>query len=558
MKKIIFSIVAITAGLCMNLISISNATASVQVAVLPFNINSSSDLDFLKDGIQDMLSSRLSWGDKVIVIDKNSVNRTAESFNKFTGKSRALLIGAKLQADYIIYGSLTIFGESASIDAHITDIAGREPSITLFNQTSNMGQIIPEINNFATKINETVFQREIAASVQPAQSHGSQGPAPSFSYAPKSTFITKQAKTEKSRGFSVPNKSFIPVSSPHRQGNVDIWKSNFFNEIITGMDFGDVNNDGIPETILTFDHHIDIYKVVENRFVKISTIAKNRLNYYIGVDVGDINENGIPEIFVTSLAPDRTDITSMVLEFNGSKYVKLVNHSPWQYRIVDSYNSAPVLIGQKMGFKKESLFSAPVFIMDWTGKTYAPGEQILDKKKANILGSAYGDLQGDGDKNFIAFNPDDYISVFENKRRSVWTESNKSGGNMNYFSLPQKDPNAIGQDIQYFPMRLRTGDMNQDGNPEIITACNYDTVKLKLTSFRSFSKSYIKVLTWDGLGLSTIWKTRVIPGRTSDFFIGDFDHDGIEELVISLITKEGLTAFSATQSRVVAYELSGD
>jgi len=536
---------------------ISNAAASVQVAVLPFNINSSSDLDFLKDGIQDMLSSRLSWGDKVIVIDKTSVNRTAESFNKFTGKSRAVLIGSKLQADYVIYGSLTILGESASIDAHITDIAGREPAIALYNQTGNLGQVIPEINRFATKINETVFQRHITARVQPAQSHGTQGPAPSVNGAPKSTSITRQEKTLKSREFAVPNKSFIPVKLSQRQGDVDIWKSKFFNDIITGMDIGDVNNDGIPETILIFDHYMAIYKIVEDRFVKIGTIAENRLCYNIGVDVGDINKNGIPEIFVTRLAPDRTHITSMVFEFNGSKYVRLVDHSPWQYRIVGSDSSAPVLLGQKMELKKESIFSAPVFIMDWTGKTYSPGEQILNKKKANILGFAYGDIQGDGNKNPIAFNPDDYISVFEKKKREVWTESKKSGGNMSYFFFPKKEPHAIGTNIQYFPMRLRTADMNQDGNPEIITACNYDNTVLKLNSFRSFPKSYIKALTWDGLGLSTIWKTRVIPGRTSDFFIGDFDHDGIEEMVISLVTKEGLTTFSATQSRVVAYELSG-
>ena len=41
-----------------------------KVAVLPFTMNAERDLSFLREGILDMLASRLFWKDKVMVIEK--------------------------------------------------------------------------------------------------------------------------------------------------------------------------------------------------------------------------------------------------------------------------------------------------------------------------------------------------------------------------------------------------------------------------------------------------------------------------------------------------------
>lgn len=557
MKKTVLLIFAITAGLCINFVSVTNAATPVRIAVLPFEINAADNFDFLKDGIQAMLGSRLSWKEKTLVIDQGSVNTTADSIKNFTGKSRALLIGAKLKADYIIYGSLTIIGENASIDAKITDITGKNHD-SLFSQTSNLGEVIPEINRFATKINETIFNR-----TSPGKSYTEQ-PAtrqrvestPQNAVQPAPGFITQKAVPEAPLEFNAPNKNFIPVHETNHRDNY--WKSKTLNEIITGMAFGDVNNDGTAETVLISDHQVYIYKVSNNRFIKIAAIAKNRLNHYIGVDVGDINKNGIPEIFISALTPDRDKINSLVLEYNGSKYVKIIDNSPWHYRITNVVKGEPVLLGQKMDHKKNNIFSSPVFVMEWNNSNYIWKKRILDKKNAHVIGTAYDDILENGQKNVAAFDQGDYISVFRKTKRAAWTGSNKAGGNMSYFSLPKENPTEFGQNIQYFPMRIRTADTDQDGRTEIITACNYDIAKGILKSFRSFSKTHIEALAWDGLGLSTIWKTRPISGRISDFFIEDFDNDGVKEMVISLVTKEGATAFSSTESIIIAYELTAN
>ncbi len=144
-------------------ISVSPAIAApARVAILPFEINAEKDMTFLQEGILDMLGSRLAWRDKVEVISENETKAALASVEGFDGESRALLVGGKLQADYVLFGSLTVFGESVSIDAKMADVSGQQAPLPFFAQTRSMGEVIPQINQFASTINATVFGREVA------------------------------------------------------------------------------------------------------------------------------------------------------------------------------------------------------------------------------------------------------------------------------------------------------------------------------------------------------------------------------------------------------------
>ena len=158
--------------------------APARVAILPFDVNAEKDMTFLQEGILDMLGSRLAWRDKVEVISENETKAALASVDGFDGESRALLVGGKLQADFVLFGSLTVFGESVSIDAKMADVSGQQPPLPFFAQTRGMGEVIPQINQFATNINATVFGRDVAqrpaaraASRSRAGHRGPTGPA---------------------------------------------------------------------------------------------------------------------------------------------------------------------------------------------------------------------------------------------------------------------------------------------------------------------------------------------------------------------------------------------
>ena len=135
------------------------ASEPKRVVIVPFKINAEKDLTFLEEGIADMLESRLSWDDKVTVISREKTKRALESVEGSLNETKAREIGAKLDADHVLFGSLTIFGNSMSIDAKLIDVSGNRPPLTFFSQSQGMDEVIPKINLFATDINERVFGR---------------------------------------------------------------------------------------------------------------------------------------------------------------------------------------------------------------------------------------------------------------------------------------------------------------------------------------------------------------------------------------------------------------
>ena len=510
-----------------------------KVAVLPFSINSAQNMDFLKNGIQDMLSSRLSWEGKVRVIDKENVNRVVQSVTEFQGRNKALLIGAKLAADYVIYGSLTIIGDKTSIDAKVIDVAGQNEPTMIIKQTETIGQVIPEINSFATEINTKVFKRPTVAA----------------------QFGKNPEPAQKEQVVSAPNQSFISsnqvvYNTPQAGGGgSSFWKSRNIDHMIVGMDYGDVNNDGNIDLVWVSTHGVHLAQIINGRLAKIEQIYENRINKFVGVDVGDMNGNGTPEIFVSSLVADNDRVSSFVLEFNGSGYKEILDRSPWIYRIVRPSSGKASLLGQEADTKRGGIWSSPISILKNNGHEYLPETVLLKSNLANVLGVAVDDLEGNGTNSTIAFNSKDYLKVYNGTSRVSWESADKLGGNMSRFLIQPKDPTNEPKP-QFFPMRVRSFDTDGDGKAEVITGANHDLTLNLVTGFRSFTKTHVQVLQWNSLGLQSVWQSQKLVGRISDLFVADYDNDGVVELVISLVTKDrGLLLSSRGESVIVAYDL---
>ena len=69
------------------------AQEPIKVAILPFEMNAEKDLTFLRDGIVDMLASRLTWENKVTVFSEEQTAGVLETIQGFKDESQALLLG---------------------------------------------------------------------------------------------------------------------------------------------------------------------------------------------------------------------------------------------------------------------------------------------------------------------------------------------------------------------------------------------------------------------------------------------------------------------------------
>ncbi|WP_054688625.1 FG-GAP repeat domain-containing protein [Desulfosarcina cetonica] len=357
--------------------------APVRVAILPFDVHAQNDLTFLQQGILDMLASRLSWPDQVEVINKKETQTALSSVSGFDGESRALLIGGKLQANYVLFGSLTVFGESVSIDAKMVDVSGQKAPLPFYAQTSGMGEVIPQINQFATTINATVFGRAVApspgvASPQAGRTAQQTGPQ---AYNPRMHPEKLLQNGIQSEGqypvmgqpyAQTPNPAFI-ATAPAYGGSADsFWRSQRFKSVITGIDMGDVDKDGQLETVVVTVDEILIYRNQNQRMVKIADLEKINTHQYMGVDVGDINGNGYPEIFISAISPRKDAFNSFILEYDGSEFKRIATDLPWHFRIVKTGVEGDFLIGQKEPPSNGNLLSQPIFRMSWMVKPMLP------------------------------------------------------------------------------------------------------------------------------------------------------------------------------------------
>ncbi len=148
-----------------------SAAEQVQkVAILPFQMNAPEDLNYLKEGIMDMLASRLAWEGKVEVTEKQVVKDGLAGHHGPLNESAARELGSKLGVDYVLFGSLTVFGESVSIDAKMVGLKEDNPPVTVYAQTKGLSEVIPRINDFAQEINNKIFGRgKAAVAATPAQ-----------------------------------------------------------------------------------------------------------------------------------------------------------------------------------------------------------------------------------------------------------------------------------------------------------------------------------------------------------------------------------------------------
>ena len=104
-----------------------------RVLILPLTIHSEKDLTFLNKGIMDIMAARIGRSAKVIREDAPAPGKDP------------VQIGRDLNADYVVTGSLTVFGNSASTDAALTAVDFGDTAL----QYSQFGQSSGDISDFS-------------------------------------------------------------------------------------------------------------------------------------------------------------------------------------------------------------------------------------------------------------------------------------------------------------------------------------------------------------------------------------------------------------------------
>ncbi|MCP3984266.1 MAG: hypothetical protein GY723_07745 [bacterium] len=124
------------------------ADSRARIAILPIVVHSTTDRDFLRSGLSDMLASRLGREKGVAVIKLDDPELATTDVVAASAAAKAA------GAEWVVYGSFTRFGEGASLDLRGVQVEGEDiqDPRSVFIQAGTLGEIIPRLDNLAKRI----------------------------------------------------------------------------------------------------------------------------------------------------------------------------------------------------------------------------------------------------------------------------------------------------------------------------------------------------------------------------------------------------------------------
>jgi len=539
------------------------------VAVLPFSVHSAENIDYVRQGIGDMLASRISVSEKLEVIARDSLfNVLNETAGKEFTPTDVLAVGKKVNADFVVWGSITKIGSSLSIDGKMLDIAANKLALNITAQCPTMDEVIPKINDFAQRITAHILgapPQTIADLPTAKEVIVSRPPSPQA--AREAEIISGMGGGRKGTFTSSINPDFINAAQPLNRKT--FWKSQQFSNEFRGMDIGDVNGDGLNETVIIDPHNVLIYQKKGNEFKLIQQIPGKAYNYYVSLDVADINGNGIKEIIVSSYTGQQ--VNSFILEFRNGKFETIASDLPWFMRAIDNGSGIPLLLGQRRGI--DMPFDTPIYEIVWKNGKYVEGPKMRIPLGLSVYGLTLDKLGSSGAEKIIALDSDDYLCIFEQTDKPLskvaifgrsseflWKSDEQFGGSNTYIEPMTRsgihDQSEDGDIVHYINLRILTYDTNKDGKREIIVVKNLSSAGRLLQRLKLFTAAEVYNLEWEGTGIVENWRTKKISGYVADYQFKDIDNDGENEVVLALVLSVGGSI--RDRSVIVTYSLKSE
>ena len=533
------------------------------VAVLPFSIHSAENIDYVRQGIGDMLSSRISVNGKIDVIGKDSISAAlVETAGRELALTDAYDLGKKLKADFVVWGSITKIGNSLSIDGRLIDVSVQKTAVNIFAQCPTMNEVIPKINEFAQRIDTHILgglpqaiepppvKKEIVVSRQTSPKADREA-----------EIISGMRAGRRSTYTSSINPDFINAAQPLDRKT--FWKSQQFSNEFRGMDIGDVNGDGLNETIMIDRNDIIIFRKKGNEFKLVQQIPGKSYDNYVSLDVADINANGIKEIIVSNYKSRQVD--SFIMEYRNGSFETIASGLPFFMRVINNASGIPLLLGQRRGM--DNPFDTPIYEIVWQNGDYREGQRMRIPQGLSVYGLTLDKLGSSDEERIIALDDYDYICIFEKTDKPlskvavvggsdefVWKSEGVFGGS-NTIIESMKDRNADTEEPSYYiNLRILTYDTNKDGKREIIVVKNLSSTNRLLQRVKLFTSAEVYDLEWDGMGIVENWRTKKISGYVADYQFGDIDNDGENEVVLALVLSVG--GAIRDRSVIVAYKLN--
>jgi hypothetical protein len=135
----------------------------LRLLLLPVVVHSAEDRDYIREGLADMLSARIERAGHFELM------RLDDEGAATTQLPKALRQARERDADFVLFGSFTRFGQGASLDmqcAAARPDASPEPLREIFVHSGSIGDVIPDLDTLVGKVSRFAvedFEAHVAA-----------------------------------------------------------------------------------------------------------------------------------------------------------------------------------------------------------------------------------------------------------------------------------------------------------------------------------------------------------------------------------------------------------
>jgi TolB-like protein len=511
--------------------------AGEKIAVLPWKVNASGDVDYIRAAMPDMLSTRLGQGRSDIIRPEQAGKAVAEKKGELNDAG-AFEAGKTLKADYVLYGSLTIFGNAVSMDARLININTGEAA-PFASKGTGIESIIGLVDKLSSDVNSHL-------NPPPAQAL----PGVSVPVAVVPAGVPAAAAPGKDSGF-------IIKADKSREQPV-LWKGRDIDGMFVAMTAADLDKDGVKELFLISGNVIAVAKYSAEGMEVIKEITDSRTQN-IAVTSIDSDNDGAIEVYVSRISGGKP--ASAMLEYRGGVYSITASNLDWMLRAVSVDGKEPVLAGQRLRTIDGFFGDLKKLRKDGDGLKEVSAFEVELPRNVNIFGFETFNMTG-GAAELATLDSRQYLTLYSPKNEGRgWAQSYKSsdyyGGTLNLLKLreagggPESAPISIEGRFFY-------ADMDKDGKKELIIKKNTPGGLGRSADVpASFKTGEIISLSWDAVGGTTAenWRTKQVEGYISDFFIDDLDGDGNREVTMLVVTgTEKL--FGTLKSYILSHRIS--
>jgi TolB-like protein len=521
------------------------AAAQVSVAILPFDVNAQESLDYLREGLSDMLASRLGGSEGIEVLGRERV-RAALGDTEHLSAEKARAVGAALGASHVLYGSLTVIGNGLSLDARLLEVSGEEAK-SFYAEGQGLEMLIPKVTELSSQVSAALLGQPAA----PAPAATSPPPAAPPQAAQAAATAVPPAPLVQEVAQAVPPEQPVPPAGAAGgeafikiNDETGAWRSRSLSFDVRGVDVADIDGDGRLEIVFLDQQHVYVYRLEQATLVEAERWEAPRAADCLAVDAADLNGNGKAEIYVSAIMNKK--LASFVLELSGAKLEKLADGLDHYLRVIDYPGAGEILVGQQMG--RDAAFRPGIYRMRWNGGKLEQGDTLTSRAEFTVYNVL--PVEREGSVAYLAILSDDLLHLYSGSEER-WRSQDYYAGSRLYVEI--YSPNVSNEEAlrSYLPQRI----LAVEGGQLVAAVANKGVLSRWLKSYKNYTGGELRLLAWNPQGLSQAWVSRPIDAYIADIAAGDIDGDGTQELLAAVSMKTSWNPLHRTRSGLVVYRL---